>query len=152
VTPDQPRHEAAGAVFAMCDSTIPGRPEGFLADETIEWRERVLADEVGGAPAFVCFHQPPVELGSPQIDIIRQQSEDRLTTAVIGRHPSSSLCCAATRIRSPPRPAPVCRLVTPGAASTAHFPFEPHGDRSWAAWTTTCRRRSRSTSSTTTTA
>jgi hypothetical protein len=64
VTPDQPRHEAAGAVFAMCDSTIPGRPEGFLADETIEWRERVLADEVGGAPAFVCFHQPPVELGA----------------------------------------------------------------------------------------
>jgi 3',5'-cyclic AMP phosphodiesterase CpdA len=35
--------------------------------------------------SVVC-HQPPVELGSPQIDIIRQQSEDRLT-AVIGRHP-----------------------------------------------------------------
>jgi Icc-related predicted phosphoesterase len=145
-------HEAAGAVFAMCDSTIPGRPEGFLAYETIERRERVLADEVGGARAFVCFHHPPVELGSPQIDIIRQQSEDRLT-AVIGRHPQLvALLCGHAHPVAATTCAGLPLLVTPGAASTAHFPFEPHGDRSWAACTTTCRRRSRSTSSTTTTA
>ena len=29
--------EIDGVLFAMCDSTVPGRGDGYLADETLEW-------------------------------------------------------------------------------------------------------------------
>ena len=37
-------HTVAGAVIALCDSTIPGQNDGLLADETITWLDGVLAD------------------------------------------------------------------------------------------------------------
>ena len=39
-------HQTAGAVFALCDSTIPGRDDGYLAEETIGW----LDDQLAGRP------------------------------------------------------------------------------------------------------
>ena len=50
-------HEVGGATFLMCDSSIPGRADGLPADDTIDWLDSVLT----GAPAFVCFHHPPVD-------------------------------------------------------------------------------------------
>ncbi|TYB41554.1 metallophosphoesterase [Actinomadura chibensis] len=116
-------HTVAGALFAMCDSTIPGRPGGFLADETLTWLdERLAADP--GAPAFVCFHHPPVRVGIPYVDGIRQSGEERLA-AVIERHPRvvAVLCghahtAAATTFAGRPL------LVAPGVVSTLRLPGE----------------------------
>jgi Icc protein len=44
-----------GLTVALCDSSIPGRPEGFLEDETIAWLEALLA-ESPGTPALVGMH------------------------------------------------------------------------------------------------
>ncbi|MWA00333.1 hypothetical protein F8568_008090 [Actinomadura sp. LD22] len=94
---------------------------GFLADETLDWLDGVLGDR-REAPAFVCFHHPPVTLGVPYVDEIRLFGEDRLA-AVLGRHPQvvAVLCghahtAAATTFAGRPL------LVAPGVVSTIRLP------------------------------
>jgi 3',5'-cyclic-AMP phosphodiesterase len=119
-------HRAAGALFALCDSTIPGRDDGYLADETIAWLDSVLTEQPD-MPAFVCFHHPPVQLHSPYIDSIRQFGEQRLAEA-LSRHPQvvGILCGHAhTPAASTFAGRPV--LVAPGVVSTLVLPWE-HGD------------------------
>jgi 3',5'-cyclic-AMP phosphodiesterase len=114
------------AVFALCDSTVPGRDNGRLADETLHWLDSVLAEDPG-TPAFVCFHHPPVVLHSPHVDEIRQFDEQRLAD-VLARHPQvvAVLCghahtAAVTTFAGRP-----C-LVAPSIASTLVLPWERGG-------------------------
>ncbi|TQN28398.1 3',5'-cyclic AMP phosphodiesterase CpdA [Haloactinospora alba] len=118
-------HRAAGALFAFCDSTVPGRSDGYLADETIDWLDRVLADNPEGVPVFVCLHHPPVTLHSPYLDAMRQHGEQRLAD-LIERNPqvAAVLCghahtAAATTFAGRPL------LVAPGVSSTLKLPWEP---------------------------
>jgi Icc protein len=122
-TPINRAHHVAGALFLLCDSSIPGQDDGYLADETLAWIDATLAADPG-IPAFVCFHHPPVVLHSPLLDAIRQNGEQRLA-AVIGRHPQvvALLCghahtAAATTFAGRPL------LVAPGVVSTLRFPWE----------------------------
>jgi 3',5'-cyclic AMP phosphodiesterase CpdA len=106
-----------GVVFALCDSTIPGRDDGLLTDETLAWLDTVLA-ESGSTPAFVCFHHPPVDLGQPFVDQIRQFGEERLVD-VLSRHPSVvAMLCGHAHAPAVSRLAGVPVLVAPGVAST----------------------------------
>jgi 3',5'-cyclic AMP phosphodiesterase CpdA len=116
-------HRMPGAVFVLCDSTIPGRDDGYLADGTLAWVDTELgADPV--TPAFVVLHHQPVPLHSEAADVIRLSGEDRLA-AVIGRHPQvvAVLCghvhsaAAATFAGRPLRAAP-------GVVSTGVLPWE----------------------------
>lgn len=117
-------HEVSGAVFAMCDSTIPGRDDGFLTDETIAWLERVLADSPDDAPVFVCFHHPPVELHIPWIDEIRQHGEQRLADLVT-RHPQIvAILCGHAHTAAASTFAGRPLLVAPGVVSTVKLPWE----------------------------
>ncbi|GIH14136.1 metallophosphoesterase [Rugosimonospora africana] len=112
-------------VFALCDSTIPGRVDGLLADETLAWLDTVLA-EAGPAPAFVCFHHPPVDLGQPEVDRIRQFGEERLVE-VLSRHPSVvAMLCGHAHTPAASRLAGVPVLVAPGVASTVMLAGESH--------------------------
>src|SRR3569833_3304395 len=61
-TPVNRAYRIGGALFAMCDSSIPGRDDGLLADETLAWLAAALA-AAADLEAFVCFHHPPVPLG-----------------------------------------------------------------------------------------
>jgi Icc protein len=107
----------------MCDSSIPGRNDGRLDDETFAWLEGVLAD-ARDEPVFICFHHPPVPVHSPFLDSIRQRDEERLA-ALVRRSPQvvALLCghahtpCAATFGGRP-------LLVAPGVVSTLRFPWE----------------------------
>lgn len=117
-------HRVGGAVVAMCDSSVPGRPHGYLDDETLGWLDRVIAGAPDGAPVFVAFHHPPVELHSTYVDPIRQFGEERLA-AVIGRYPQvvAVLCGhahtpAATTFAGRPL------LIAPGVVSTLRLPWE----------------------------
>ncbi|MEV0273604.1 metallophosphoesterase [Hamadaea sp. NPDC050747] len=70
-TGDQPinRVVRVGRVlFALCDSSIPGRHDGRLAPETLAWLRDVLASADG--PVFVALHHPPIELRHPLMDPI----------------------------------------------------------------------------------
>ena len=115
-------HQAAGAVFALCDSTIPGRSGGHLADQTIGWLDGVLAERPD-LPAFVCCHHPP-RLTWPYHDDVRQSGEHRLAD-VVARNPQVAgiLCghahtpAAATFGGRPLR-------VAPGVFSTLVVPWE----------------------------
>jgi 3',5'-cyclic-AMP phosphodiesterase len=120
-------HRVAGTTVALCDSTIPGRDDGRLADETLAWLDAVLADAPDG-PALVAMHHPPVALGIPFVDDIRQRDGQRLEQ-VLRRHPQvvAVLCghahtAASTQFAGRPL------VVAPGVATTAMLPLErPEG-------------------------
>lgn len=123
-TPINQVHDVGAAVFALCDSTIPGRDDGFLAAETIAWLADVLDSTRAGTPVFVCFHHPPVLLHSPFIDEIRQRGEQRLAELIAGHPQVVAVLCghahtpAATTFAGRPL------LVAPGVASTLKLPWE----------------------------
>jgi 3',5'-cyclic AMP phosphodiesterase CpdA len=115
--------EIAGVLILMLDSSIPGRNDGLLADETLDWLGARLADRPE-MPALVCFHHPPVTLGMPFIDGIRQFGADRLA-AVIRRHPQVvALLCGHAHTAAASTFAGLPLLAAPGVASTAMLPFE----------------------------
>jgi 3',5'-cyclic-AMP phosphodiesterase len=67
--------ELGGVRLVVCDSTVPGRPEGRL---DLEWLEAQL-----DAPAVVvAMHHPPFALGMPALDEIALGAED--TAALTG--------------------------------------------------------------------
>ncbi len=121
---EQPINQVAkvgDTVFALCDSSIPGRPDGLLSDDTLAWLESVLRE---GAPTFVCFHHPPVTVHEPTIDRIRLGDADRLAE-VLRRHDNAvAVLCghAHTGAASTFAGRPV--LVAPGVYSTLLLPWE----------------------------
>ncbi|MGI8331727.1 metallophosphoesterase [Actinomadura scrupuli] len=121
-------HRTDAGVFALCDSSIPGRDDGHLADETLTWLETVLDGTPRDLPVIVAFHHPPVVLHSPPLDAIRQFGEHRLA-GLIGHHPNVvALLCghahspAATTFAGRPL------LVAPGVVSTLTLPWERPAD------------------------
>ncbi|WP_330456392.1 metallophosphoesterase [Streptomyces sp. NBC_00820] len=113
-------------VIALCDSSVPGKNEGFLEDETLAWLEDVLAQAPAGVPVLVGFHHPPAVLHQPFVDGIRQFGVERLAD-LTARHPNLTafLCghahtSAATTFAGRPL------LVAPGVVSTLRFPWEHH--------------------------
>ncbi|MDQ7804173.1 metallophosphoesterase [Amycolatopsis sp. A133] len=122
--------EIDGVLFAMCDSTIPGDGAGFLADETLAWLDGVLSG--GDGPAFVAFHHPPVEVGVPLVDAIRQSGPERLA-AVLARHPRvTALLAGHVHTGASTTFAGVPLRIAPGVVSGSLLPAEPGGDSAWA--------------------
>ncbi|GAA1272969.1 metallophosphoesterase [Kitasatospora nipponensis] len=117
-------HRAEGFVLALCDSSIPGRHDGFLADETLAWLADVLDGTPAGVPVLIAFHHPPALLHSPYIDGLRQFGEQRLAE-LTARHPAvvafltgHAHTPAATTFAGRPL------LVAPGVVSTLRLPWE----------------------------
>ncbi|MGW0119488.1 metallophosphoesterase [Streptomyces sp. NPDC003327] len=113
-----------GFVVAVCDSSVPGRHEGLLEDETLEWLDGLLAATPREVPVLVAFHHPPVPLHTPYVDEIRQFGEERLA-ALAGRHPHLTAflaghahTAAATTFAGRPL------LVAPGVVSALRLPWE----------------------------
>jgi 3',5'-cyclic AMP phosphodiesterase CpdA len=73
-------HRRAGVVFVLLDSTIPGRSEGELSAESLEWLDSTL-DGAVGKTVFVALHHPPVELGNPGLDAVRLRDGEKLGRA-----------------------------------------------------------------------
>jgi Icc protein len=94
-------HRMAGAMFALCDSTIPGRDDGYLADETLGWLDSLLADSSDDTAVFVCFHHPPVILHSPFIDEIGSMANSASPKSSTGTHRSSPFCAGMPTHRRP---------------------------------------------------
>lgn len=123
-SPINARHEAAGAVFLLCDSTIPGRDDGRLDDETMGWLADQLASVATGTPVFVAFHHPPVELHHAYIDSIRLRPSGPLADLLVA-HPQvvavlTGHAHTATASTFAGRP----MLVAPGVISTLRLPWE----------------------------
>ncbi|MEV6904740.1 metallophosphoesterase [Amycolatopsis sp. NPDC051372] len=130
VAPVNVATDVNGVLVAMCDSTIPGEGAGYLEDATLAWLDEALAAHDG--PAFVAFHHPPVEVGIPLVDAIRQTGEDRLAE-VLRRHPRVlALLCGHVHTGAATTFAGVPVRVAPGVVSGGLLPVEPGADRSWA--------------------
>lgn len=113
-------HDIGGVRFAMCDSSIPDRDDGWLADETLAWLDSVLGD----GPSFVCFHHPPVLLHHPVLDGIRQFGAERLAE-VISRHPGVvAVLCGHAHTAGSSTFAGKPLVVCPGVVSTLGLPVE----------------------------
>lgn len=117
-------HHLPGATVAMCDSSIPGRDDGLLDDDTIVWLDKVLSDAPPDEPAFVCFHHPPTTLHIPFVDGIRQFREERLAE-VVERHPHVvAVLCGHAHTAATTNFAGRPLVVAPGVVSTVVLPFE----------------------------
>ncbi|MGH3734872.1 MAG: metallophosphoesterase [Micromonosporaceae bacterium] len=116
-------HRIGGAVFAMCDSTIPGRPDGALSGETLDWLAGALAD-TAGEPVFVGFHHPPMPLGNPYVDELRLHGEHQLAALVAAYPQVVAVLCGHAHTAAVTRFAGVPLLVAPGIASTITLPWE----------------------------
>ncbi|MGA5823723.1 metallophosphoesterase [Kitasatospora sp. NPDC094028] len=79
-------HRIGGTAILMCDSSIPGKDEGLLDQDTMSW----LADSLGrlpaGTPALIGFHHPPVTLHHPLPDSYTLQNDQDFATLLAG-HP-----------------------------------------------------------------
>ncbi len=114
----------AGVVFALCDSSVPGHAEGWLDDDTLAWLDGTLAASTG-TPAFVCCHHPPVPVGKPAADQVRQLGAGRLAE-VLRRHPDVlAVLCGHVHSAAVSAFAGVPVLAAPGVESTMVLPWEP---------------------------
>jgi 3',5'-cyclic-AMP phosphodiesterase len=115
--------EINGVLILMLDSSIPGRNDGLLADETIEWLGAALANQPD-LPTFVCFHHPPEPLGIPFIDEMRQFGGERLA-ALVERNPQVvAVLCGHAHTPAVSTFAGRPMLVAPSVTSTLMLPFE----------------------------
>jgi 3',5'-cyclic AMP phosphodiesterase CpdA len=111
-------------LLALVDSTIPGRDDGLVEDATLEWLDEALR---GDTPAFVCFHHPPIEIGHPFADRVRQFGEARLA-AVVARHPNVvAILCGHFHTATVTTFAGVPVIIAPGVDSTVVMPWERAG-------------------------
>ena len=125
--PINARYDVAGAVFLVCDSSIPGQDDGRLDDETLGWLADQLAVVSAGAPVFVAFHHPPVELHHPIVDSMRLHHAEPLAE-LLDAHPEvvavlTGHAHTATVSTFAGRPL----LVAPGVISTLRLPWEGEG-------------------------
>ncbi|WP_020657601.1 metallophosphoesterase [Amycolatopsis benzoatilytica] len=121
--------EAAGALLVSCDSTIPGKGAGYLADETLAWLDETLSGHEG--PSLIAFHHPPLDVGVPLVDVIRQTGEHRLA-AVLRRHPEvAALLCGHVHTGAATMFAGVPLRIAPGVVSGSLLPVEPGAGRGW---------------------
>ncbi|WP_063725838.1 metallophosphoesterase [Cryptosporangium arvum] len=118
---------ADGPAFLLCDSSIPGRHDGMLAEETLAWIRTSLTTLPPDVPAFVVFHHPPVVLHQPYIDEIRLADADSLAL-VLGDFPQVvAVLTGHAHTAAASTFAGLPLLVGPGVVSTLLLPWE--GDR-----------------------
>ncbi|WP_043634466.1 metallophosphoesterase [Nonomuraea candida] len=110
------------AIYAMCDSSIPGRPSGHLADETLDWLEGVL--DGADLPVFVAFHHPPVTLHAPPVDGIRLRAPDRLEALLAGRANVPAVLVGHAHVAAATTFAGRPLLAGGGVVSTITLPWE----------------------------
>lgn len=118
-------HELPGLRVAMCDSSLPGRADGHLTDETLQWLADVLS-AASTTPTLLAFHHPPLVLHRRFIDATRlpwettvdQHAAERLA-ALLTEHPQVvAVVCGHAHTPAASVFAGLPLLVAPGVAST----------------------------------
>lgn len=123
-------HRVGGVLFALCDSSIPGRHEGLLAPETLAWLREVLA--TADAPVLIGLHHHPIPLHNPLVDGIGLLNAGELA-AIVEQSPQvvATLCGhahAAAAGTFGGRPV----LAAPGVVSTTRLPWTTDEELTWA--------------------
>ena len=120
-------HRFGDTVVAMCDSSIPGRSEGELTRDTLDWLQQVLADTPSDANIIVAFHHPPVALQSPIIDPIRLGDADALAAIIAAEPRVIAILCGHAHTAAVTTFAGVPVIVAPSVASVLGPVWEGNG-------------------------
>ena len=106
------------------DSSIPGRNDGYLDDETLTWMSAQIDAAGADTRVLVAFHHPPVTIGMTFMDTIRQTGEERLAE-LVATHPNIvGVVCGHAHSACVTRFADRPLAIAPGVASTLNLPFE----------------------------
>ncbi|WP_405488768.1 metallophosphoesterase [Nocardia sp. NBC_00511] len=73
-----------GLTLALLDSSIPGKPDGFLEEQTFTFLADLLAATPADDAVLVAMHHPPVAVHSTVVDPIRLGNPERLAEIVAG--------------------------------------------------------------------
>lgn len=112
-----------GLLLLALDSSIPGRNDGAITDETLSWAQEQIA-AAGELPVVLAFHHPPNPVGMPFMDSIAQLDPSHLE-AFVRRHPQIiGLVCGHIHSPSAGVFAGVPVITAPGVSSTLNLPFE----------------------------
>lgn len=100
--PDQPYAQKSGALnlkvavggldLVLLDSSVPGKPHGFLDAETLVWLDRTLAEDAG-RPALLFLHHPPFKTGIEHMDVQNLLNAAELAP-IIARHSRARMIAA----------------------------------------------------------
>ncbi|MER5938266.1 phosphodiesterase [Streptomyces sp. NPDC001928] len=123
-------HDIGGVRILMCDSSVPGRPEGALEPQTLRWLDDTLA-AAPDRPTFVAFHHPPTPLGLPYIDGIALREPTALAKALERHDQVLAVLCGHAHTAATTAFAGRPLLCAPGIASTALLPWEQGPEDSW---------------------
>ncbi|MGW3117140.1 metallophosphoesterase [Streptomyces sp. NPDC001107] len=112
-----------GAVL-MCDSSVPGRDEGALDEETYDWIEATLDELDGSLPALLAFHHPPVALHHPLPDSYQLGDPGRLARLLERRPEIAGLVTGHAHTPAASVFAGRPLMVAPGVTWTLRLPWE----------------------------
>ncbi|MFE7855829.1 metallophosphoesterase [Streptomyces sp. NPDC057403] len=115
-----------GAVL-MCDSSIPGRDEGALDEETYDWIEATLDELDGSVPVLLAFHHPPAALHHPLPDAWRLAGPGRLAALLERRPEIAGLVTGHAHTGAASVFAGRPLVVGPGVTWTLRLPWEGEG-------------------------
>lgn len=78
-------HRAGGWQLVFLDSSVAGREGGHLTDSELAALDAALGQQPD-APALICLHHQPVEVGSRWLDSMKVDNPDAFF-AIVDRHP-----------------------------------------------------------------
>ena len=84
--------EIGGLDLVLLDSSVPGKPHGYLDDATLQWLEAALVS-ASNRPALLFLHHPPFVAGIWHMDRQNLHNADELA-AIIARYPRVRLVAA----------------------------------------------------------
>ncbi|MEU0153406.1 metallophosphoesterase [Micromonospora fulviviridis] len=123
-------HRVGDVLFALCDSTIPGRDDGRLAPETLEWLRGVLVE--ADAPVVVGLHHHPIRLHNPLVDSIRLGNADEFAVIVRQAPGVAAVLCGHAHDAAAGSFAGRPLLAAPGVVSTTRLPWTTTDELTWA--------------------
>jgi 3',5'-cyclic AMP phosphodiesterase CpdA len=122
-------HRVGGALFALCDSSIPGRNDGLLAPETLAWLRGVLA--TADAPVFIGLHHHPIPLHNPLVDSIGLVNADDLAPIIVESGQVAAVLCGHAHAAAAGTFAGRPLLAAPGVVSTTRLPWTTDEELTW---------------------
>ena len=122
-------HRVGDALFALCDSSIPGRDDGLLAPASLAWLRGVLAE--ADAPVFVGLHHHPIPMYNPLVDSIGLVNAYELAAIVGGSAQAVATLCGHTHAAAAATFAGRPLIAAPGVVSTTRLPWTTDEDLAW---------------------
>ncbi|MTE11386.1 metallophosphoesterase [Nocardia aurantiaca] len=113
-----------GVTLALLDSSIPGKPEGLLEDETYDFLTDLLVSTPDDDVVLVAMHHPPVAVQSTVVDPIRLINPERLAEIVAGDDRIAAVLTGHVHAGLMTQFAGKPLIVAPGVSSTIGCEWE----------------------------